>query len=206
MKWALFGIAAMASAHDISTQITWSREVSRLVMKHCFNCHPEFQSYPQAQAKAAAIGKSVLEHTMPPSEAVKGFGEIRNDGSLTQEQIELVTRWVQAGAPEGDPKLGPKEWTAASTPVEKAGAEWVTDGTKSLDRAMTFTGIRAKTVTAESVKVVAEKPDGVVVPLIWFYRYNPKFDKVYYFRGRIALPAGTKIITSAPQTVVALLH
>lgn len=202
MKW-LFLIATVASAHDVTTQITWSREVSRLVMRHCYGCHPEFKNYPQAQAKSKAIGKSVLEHTMPPSEAVKGFGDIRNDGALTQEQIEIVIRWVQAGAPEGDPSLAPKDWKAESTVVEKAAKEWT--GT-SLEAAMTVTAIRAKSVAAESVKVLAQKPDGSLVPLIWLYRYNPKFERTYYLRKPVALPAGTKIITSAPQTVVALLH
>jgi len=199
-------MAVIASAHDVTTQITWSREVSRLMVRHCVGCHAEFKNYAQAQAKAAAIGKAVLERTMPPSEAVKGFGNIRNDGSLTQEQIGLVTYWVQAGAPEGDPKFLAKDSTPEAALVEKTGAEWVTDSTKKLDRAMTFSGIRAKNVPAESVKVVAQRPDGVVVPLIWFYRYNPKFDRAYYFRQPITLPAGTKILTSAPQTVVALLH
>src|SRR5271168_215448 len=111
MRWALFCISTLAWAHDVTTQITWSREVSRLVMRHCVGCHAEFKNYSEAQAKAAAIGKAVLERTMPPSEAVKGFGNIRNDGSLTQEQISLVTYWVQAGAPEGDPKFLLKEST-----------------------------------------------------------------------------------------------
>jgi hypothetical protein len=202
MKW-LFFITVIASAHDVTTQITWSREVSRLVMRHCYGCHPEFKNYQQAQAKSKAIGKSVLEHTMPPSEAVKGFGDIRNDGALTQEQIEIVTRWVQAGAPEGDPSLAPKEWKPEPMPVMGTTQEWT--GAK-LETGMTVTAIRAKSVPAESVKVLAQKPDGVLVPLIWLYRYNPKFERTYYLRKPIALPAGTKIITSVPQTVVALLH
>ncbi|HLX42638.1 MAG TPA: hypothetical protein VKR43_04355 [Bryobacteraceae bacterium] len=199
----LFLIATVASAHDVTTQITWSREVSRLVMRHCYSCHPEFKNYQQAQAKAKAIGKSVLEHTMPPSEAVKGFGDIRNDGALTQEQIEIVTRWVQAGAPEGDAAVAPKDWKPSAFTTQKPEKEWT--GT-TLDSPMTVTAIRAKSVPAESVKVLAQKPDGSLVPLIWFYRYNPKFERTYYLRKPVALPAGTKIVTSAPQTVVALLH
>ena len=202
MKW-LFLVATIASAHDVTTQITWSREVSRLLMRHCYGCHPEFKNYQQAQTKAKAIGKSVLEHTMPPSEAVKGFGDIRNDDALTQEQIEIVTRWVQAGAPEGDPSLAPKDWKPNTMLVVGTTQEWT--GT-NLDSPLIVKAIRAKSVGAESVKVIAQKPDGSMVPLIWFYRYNPKFEQTYYLRKPLALPAGTKIVTSAPQTVIALLH
>jgi hypothetical protein len=44
-----------------------------------------------------------------------------------------------------------------------------------------------------SVKVVAERPDGVITPLIWLYKYKPQFDRTYYFRKPLNLPAGTKI-------------
>ncbi len=39
----------------------------------------------------------------------EGFGEFRDDQGLTQEQIELITAWVEGGVPEGNPKdLPPK--------------------------------------------------------------------------------------------------
>ena len=111
MKTLLTGllmVAAIARGHDISSQVTWSREVSRLFARHCAACHRDggsafpLSTYVQAQARAKGISKAVLERRMPPFGAVKGFGELRDDESLTQEQIELVVRWVQGGAPEGD--------------------------------------------------------------------------------------------------------
>lgn len=56
---------------------------------------------------------------MPPYGAVIGFGDLKDDTSLTQEQLELITDWVEGGAPEGDANLLPKEPAEAGKPVSK---------------------------------------------------------------------------------------
>jgi hypothetical protein len=59
-----------------------------------------------------------LARRMPPWGAIKGFGQFRNDQSLTPEQIELITKWVDGGIRRGNnPRLLPKE------PVFEASAE-----------------------------------------------------------------------------------
>jgi len=60
-------------------------------------------SYQEASPWAKGIKDAVLRRTMPPWGAVKGFGSFRNDQTLTQEELELVERWVNGGAPEGNP-------------------------------------------------------------------------------------------------------
>src|SRR5215471_15755771 len=107
--------ATATSGHDvITTQITFTREISRLVYARCANCHRpggtafSLMTYAEARPWAAAIKEEVLERRMPPWGAVKGFGQFKNDQGLTQEQIELIAEWVEGGAPEGDDKLLPK--------------------------------------------------------------------------------------------------
>ena len=41
-----------------------------------------------------------------------GIQEFKNDRSLTDDQIDTIVRWVDAGAPKGDPKDMPaaKQW------------------------------------------------------------------------------------------------
>jgi hypothetical protein len=216
MKALLVGLillTATAGAHDISSQVTWSREVSRLVARHCTSCHHDggaafsLTTFQQAQAHAKDMAKTVLDRRMPPFGAVKGFGDLREDQSLTQEQIELVMGWVQGGAPEGDASLvsktAPKEPAAKVEP--KTGAEWV-GGVKKLEAETTFIAIRPMTLNGDSIRVVAERPDGTVQPLIWFYHADAKAPRTYYFRKAIKLPAGTKIVTSVPDVTVALLE
>ncbi len=217
MKTLLTGlllVQASALAHDISSQVTWTREISRLFARHCAACHGAggsafpLATWAQAHTRSKDIAKSVLERRMPPFGAVKGFGDLRDDQSLTQEQIELVVHWVQAGAPEGDPALAPKTppRAAPSKPALATGAAWIADGAKTLNAAATFVAIRAQSLPADSTRIVAERPDGSVQPLIWFYRYDPKFARTYYFRKPLKLPAGTKIVASRPGATVALLE
>ena len=46
---------------------------------------------------------------MPPFAAVKGFGDLTDDQALTQEEIHLISDWVEGGSPEGEPSLAPKD-------------------------------------------------------------------------------------------------
>jgi hypothetical protein len=44
---------------------------------------------------------------MPPWFADPNYGHISNDRSLKQAEIDRIAAWVEAGAPEGDPKDAP---------------------------------------------------------------------------------------------------
>ena len=199
----LVGAGVMLSAHDVfSTKITWSREISRLVDKRCVSCHRDggssfaLTTFEQARPWAKAIKEEVLERRMPPFGAVKGFGDIRDDQALTQDEIHLISDWVEGGSPEGDPALLPKSppsGQSSSFPA-KPGAELIVDGSLTLKRRIALAGIRPTSLMeGSSVKVVAERPDGTIMPLLWIYKYKPEFDRTYYFRAPLNLPSGTKI-------------
>jgi hypothetical protein len=199
----LVGASFVLSAHDVfSTKITWSREISRLVYKRCASCHQDggssfaLTTFEQARPWAKAIKEEVLERRMPPFGAVKGFSDLRDDQALTQDEIHLISDWVEGGSPEGDPALLPKdprfEQPAIAAPAGRA--ELIVDGSLTLNHGITVTGIRPTSLMeGSSVKVVAERPDGAITPLIWLYKYKPEFDRVYYFRTPLHLPSGTKI-------------
>ena len=213
----LVGAGLLLSAHDvISTKITWSREISRIVYKRCASCHREggsafsLMTYTEARPWAKAIKEEVLERRMPPFSAIKGFGELRNDRAITQEELHLIADWVEGGSPEGEPSLLPKipDFTAPD-PADKppkSGAEVVVDGRLELKHPETFVGARAKSLAeGASVKAIAQLPDGVIEQLIWIYDYKPKFDQAYYFSKPLSFPAGTKIETYPAGGSLALL-
>ena len=84
------GFGVSLRAHDvISTKLTWSREVSRIVYKRCISCHREGGSafslvkYDEARPWAKAIKQAVLSHKMPPWYADPHFGKWSNDRSLS---------------------------------------------------------------------------------------------------------------------------
>jgi hypothetical protein len=167
-------------------------------------------TYQEARPWAKAIKEEVLERRMPPFSAIKGFGELRNDRAITQEELHLIADWVEGGSPEGEPSLLPKvpDFTAPD-PADKApksGAEVVVDGRLELKHPETFVGARAKSLAeGASVKAIAQLPDGVIEQLIWIYDYKPKFDQAYYFSKPLSFPAGTKIETYPAGGSLALL-
>jgi hypothetical protein len=193
--------------HDlITTKLTWSREISRLMGEKCAGCHREggssfpLTTYREARPWAKAIKEQVLERQMPPFGAVKGFADLRGDDSLTQEQIGLISAWVEGGAPEGDPALLPQERLASpkQTPAEvTTGPSIRVTGSKVLNRALTIAGVKGAGIQeGNSIRAVAQDPNGAVTPLVWIYRFRKQFDRAYYFRRPLTLTAGTKIITS----------
>ena len=129
-------LGLVVAAHDRGLSITWNREISRIVYDRCASCHRpggsafSLMTYVDAQPRTDAIKESVLSRRMPPWGAVKGFGNFRNDEGLTQEQIELITRWGDAGARRGNnPRMLPKLPTFETpepfnVPGEWASAAW----------------------------------------------------------------------------------
>jgi hypothetical protein len=194
-------IAPLAShAHDITTRVTWNREISRIVNARCASCHRpggeafSLVTYEQANAWTAAIKDSVLERRMPPWGAVKGFGEFRNDEALTQEEITLIALWVTGGAPEGNPD------NLAMLPTIPPRAT-VTDARESLDVAGEFTFARpfvldGFVVTAppqqESARITLRFPDGRIEPLVWLYRFKARRDP-FLLRAPLPIPVGATL-------------
>jgi hypothetical protein len=208
---SLFVALATIQAHDIiTTKITFSKEISRLIYKRCATCHHEggaafsLVTYDEARPWAKAIKEEVLERRMPPWEAVKGFGEFRDDRGLTQEELETISSWVEGGAPEGDPKYLPTppklvNWQDPSAP--KGSSELILADGATITSSAKAVAIRAKNLNpGASVQIIAIRPDSSIEPLLWIYKYNPIFHRTYYYVTPLTLPAGTKIEMSPPQS------
>jgi hypothetical protein len=71
-------------------------------------------TYEESRPWAKAIKQRVVTRNMPPWHVDKtvGIQHFQNDRSLTDAQISAIARWVDAGAPPGDPKdmPPPKQW------------------------------------------------------------------------------------------------
>jgi mono/diheme cytochrome c family protein len=191
-------------AHDVfSTKITWSREISRIVVQRCLGCHQtggkafSLATFEEARPWAKAIKEEVLNRRMPPWGAVKGFGDFKNDPSLTQEEISLIADWVEGGSPEGEKIYLPEMKSASfwkTTPV-KGKARLVT-GTFVLNQPGSILALEPQQL-GSSVQVVAELPDGSTEPLVWILDPAQALHREYQFDSAVALPKGTRIV--APQ-------
>ncbi|HZT37343.1 MAG TPA: hypothetical protein VFA28_05560 [Bryobacteraceae bacterium] len=206
MRWGLFAAAVAlsgaAQAHDvISTKITWSREVSRIIYSRCVSCHHEggtafsLMTYQDSRPWAKAIKEEVLARRMPPWNAVKGFGEFRDDQGLTQEQIEVIADWVEGGAPEGDPALLPPvpNLTAPKSLRPQAPA-LVVKGSLTLKSASELVAIEPGPLAPGArLQVIAVRPDGVIEPLLWVEKFNADYNGIYHFKRPLRLPPGARI-------------
>jgi hypothetical protein len=202
-------------AHDpLSTRITWTREISRLIYRRCAGCHRDvgtsfaLTTYEQVKPWAKAIRQETLERRMPPFGAVKGFGDLRDDQALTQQELDLISAWVEGGAPEGDPALLPRtvEFGPAKPFEPRHNAELVVGARTVLDRNLVLEGIKPDKLAPEaSVKVIAVKPDHTVVPLIWLYQFRPELARSYSYKQPILLPAGTRIVMELRSAVTMIL-
>jgi hypothetical protein len=188
--------------------------VSRIVYNKCASCHRaggsavSLMTYQEARPWAEAIKQQVLARRMPPWNAVKGFGEFKDDHGLAQEDIQIVAEWVEGGAPQGNPLYLPPRPDFSSAEIENsAGAmRLALSGATILKHPVEAVGIEPTQIPATGVlQVVAQRPDGSVVPLIWIEKFNPQFNATYYFRNTLSFPAGTKIEIMPGSGSVALV-
>jgi hypothetical protein len=100
---------------------TFAKDVAPILQAECQNCHRDgsmapmsLVTYEETRPWAKAIKQRVVTRNMPPWHLDKtvGIQQFQNDMSLTDQQISIVSRWVDAGAPLGDPKdmPAPKQW------------------------------------------------------------------------------------------------
>jgi hypothetical protein len=156
----------------------------------------DLSTYEQVRPWAEAIKQEVLERRMPPWGAIKGFGDFRNEDGLTEMEIAVISSWVEGGAPRGDLNLLPQQIEAkGERPAPpKTGRILVASGTLTLDRTVKIAAVRPEAVPeGASVRLVAERPNGAIEPLLWLFSYRPRFKQTYYFKTPMTFGAGTRI-------------
>ena len=209
-----FGLCLVTEGHDIiTTKITWSREISRVVYERCASCHHEggsafsLMTYAEARPWAVAIKEEVLSRRMPPWGAVKGFGEFRNDQALTAEQLELITDWVEGGVPEGDAKELPAEPNVPEASSHSAPVGGIAvSGDFALERPFVLDGLWPDRVPgSQFLQITAELPDGSIEPLLWLYEYKAEYAHPFLLRTPLELSAGTVIRGVPPDSKVILI-
>lgn len=203
----LFGAAVPALGHDIiTTNLTFTRDISRIFAARCIACHGPtasvpLTSYEEVRPWAVSIKEQVLSRAMPPWGAVKGFGDLSPDYGLTQEEITIIAAWVVGGAPKGDPAALHKTGTGISrrdTTIELQDALDVQTAA-TLREPILAMGIRPiEDRTIASAKLIARLPDGEIVPLLWLYEFDGTAKRSFTFRSPLDLPAGTVIESSSP--------
>ncbi|HMV47511.1 MAG TPA: cytochrome c [Blastocatellia bacterium] len=93
---------------------TFTKDIAPIFFKNCAECHRpgeiapmSLMNYKEVRPWAKAIREKVVSREMPPWHADPAHGQWSNDKRMSQKDIDAVTAWIDAGAPEGDPKAMP---------------------------------------------------------------------------------------------------
>ena len=97
---------------------TWNADVGPILAEQCMNCHRPDQvapmsllSYEEARPWAASIRMMVRQRIMPA----------QGDGTMTDQQIQTVLEWIEAGAPRGTGTFEPPTFASSPAPSLVAG-------------------------------------------------------------------------------------
>ncbi len=106
-----FGTVGQVGAQE--TVPTYTRDIAPIMQEVCMRCHVEgglgpmaFSTYEEVRPWAPMIRQEVAIRHMPPwgVDPTVGIQAYKNDIGLSEQEIDAIVRWVDAGAPEGDPR------------------------------------------------------------------------------------------------------
>jgi len=112
---AVLAVTPDARAADAlsAPPVTFSKDVAPILQDKCQACHQpnsiapmSLITYEETRPWARSMKNRVETRQMPPWHIDRSVGvqKFKNDMSLTEEQIKTIVRWVDAGAPQGNPK------------------------------------------------------------------------------------------------------
>jgi hypothetical protein len=121
---AAFSLAAApVGAQTPGNAATFAKDVAPILQAKCQDCHRagsmapmSLVTFEETRPWARSIKERVSTRQMPPWHIDRAVGvqKFKNDMSLSDEQIATIVRWVDAGAPLGNPKdmPAPRQWPA----------------------------------------------------------------------------------------------
>ena len=109
----LLGLPGAAAAGAEDTTPTFTKDVAPIFQQKCQACHRpgyiapmSLVTYAESRPWARSIRTRVETRQMPPWHIDKSVGiqDFENDRSLTDAEIDTIVRWVDGGAPRGNPE------------------------------------------------------------------------------------------------------
>jgi Flp pilus assembly protein TadD/mono/diheme cytochrome c family protein len=94
---------------------TFNRDIAPIIYSNCADCHRPGEagpfsllSYQDVKKHARQIVTVTQARFMPPWLPDPGRFPIAGERRLTDAQLDMIRRWVDAGTPEGDPAAAPQ--------------------------------------------------------------------------------------------------
>ena len=107
----------------MSTQasgVTYAKDIAPLIVDRCGTCHHtggsapfSLLTYVDVKRRATQIASVTKSRFMPPWKADPGDGPFVGQHPLRDAEIQLIARWADEGAAEGDPREmpSPRAWS-----------------------------------------------------------------------------------------------
>ena len=105
-------LALPTVAMAVDAKPTFSKDIAPIFQSRCVSCHEpgsiapmSLRTYEDSRPWARSIKQRVQTRQMPPWHINRAVGvqKFKNDMSLTDEQVDTIVKWVDAGAPQGNP-------------------------------------------------------------------------------------------------------
>ena len=126
-----------SAAQEPASDVTFTKDVLPILQRACQQCHRagsvapmSLLTYEEVRPWARAIRDKTAQREMPPwfIERNVGVSRFKEDASLSNEEIDTIGRWVDAGAPRGNPADAPPAVQLASLDDWRIGTpEWIVE-------------------------------------------------------------------------------
>ncbi len=128
--WSLLLSLLFVSELRAESPVTFNNQVVRIFQQHCQTCHRpasiapfSLVTYADSRRHAFEIQQAVESRLMPPWKPVNAHGVFVGERSLSDQEIQTISRWVTDGVQEGvasdlpEPISFPETWGAGQPDV-----------------------------------------------------------------------------------------
>jgi tetratricopeptide (TPR) repeat protein len=105
------GLAAGPQGEPGGPTPTFARDVAPILWSRCVSCHQpdgpapfSLLSYADARPRASLIATATRSRFMPPWKTSADVGPFLGQPRLSDQEVDLLSRWASGGAPEGEPR------------------------------------------------------------------------------------------------------
>ena len=108
-KYFIICILSVLVLPGTAQDLTYNKDIYPLIQTKCAPCHQPGEAapfslltYEDVSKRASFIKKVLQSRYMPPWRADNSYSHFANDRSLTDEQIALITKWIDEKAPQAN--------------------------------------------------------------------------------------------------------
>jgi hypothetical protein len=175
---------------------TFTKDVLPIFQKSCEVCHRpghmapfSTQTYEDTRPWARSIKQKVESRYMPPWHIDKSIPmEYEPDPSLSDDQIAIISKWVDNGAPKGDPKDAP------------AAVKWQSDSQWSFDEEPDLV------INAPAFEIPAVGPDMYPTPAVPSGMTEDRYIKwIQVLPGEVKIDHHIIVLAHQPDSPIAPL-